>query len=143
MQRFSRILEKQSSLQMSQVFPFPCIGDQMGFAFQGFYKRDQEPIKQLDSHTTCTCTHKSKNEPMSAACEEVPGPLTNFGPALSEAVSPNRCCSHRVLLPLHFAGLRRGLARYEIFAPFVIFCEKNSTTGYAQKDPKITKDSNW
>ena len=25
----SRILEKQNWLQMSQVFPFPCIGDQM------------------------------------------------------------------------------------------------------------------
>ena len=33
----ARILEKRNSLQMSQVFPFPYIGDQMGLAFQGFY----------------------------------------------------------------------------------------------------------
>ena len=58
-------LEKQTSLQMSQVFPFPCIGDQLGLAFQGFY---------------------------------------------SEAASLNRCCSHGALLPLHLAGLTRGLA---------------------------------
>ena len=43
----SRILEKQNSLQMSQVFPFPCIGDQMGFAFQGFYKRDPRTGKVI------------------------------------------------------------------------------------------------
>jgi len=31
-----RILEKQNRLQMSQVFPFSCIDDQMGVVFQGF-----------------------------------------------------------------------------------------------------------
>ena len=36
---FARILEKQNRLQMSQVFPFSCIDDQMGVVFQGFYKR--------------------------------------------------------------------------------------------------------
>jgi len=35
----ARILEKQNSLQMSQVLPFACIGDQIDLAFQGFYKR--------------------------------------------------------------------------------------------------------
>ena len=39
--RFSRILEKQNRLQMSQVFPFSCIDDQMGVAFQGFYERER------------------------------------------------------------------------------------------------------
>jgi len=37
--RAARILEKQNRLQMSQVFPVSCIDDQMGLAFQGFYKR--------------------------------------------------------------------------------------------------------
>ena len=36
---FARILEKQNRLQMTQVFPFSCIDDQMGVVFQGFYKR--------------------------------------------------------------------------------------------------------
>jgi len=35
----ARILEKQNPLQMSQVFSGSCIDDQMGVAFQGFYKR--------------------------------------------------------------------------------------------------------
>src|SRR6516225_11337441 len=34
-----------------------------------------------------------------------------FKDSISEAASPNRCCSHAVLLPLHLAGLRRRLAR--------------------------------
>jgi hypothetical protein len=46
-QACARILEKQDSLQMSQVFPFSCIGDQMGFAFQGFYKRDPRTGKVI------------------------------------------------------------------------------------------------
>jgi len=37
----ARILERQNRLQMSRVSPFPCIDDQMGLAFQGFYKRDR------------------------------------------------------------------------------------------------------
>src|SRR6516225_4922812 len=40
---FARILEKQNRLQMSQVFPFSCIDDQMGVVFQGFYKRAASP----------------------------------------------------------------------------------------------------
>jgi uncharacterized protein len=41
----ARILEKRNSLQMSQVFPFSYIGNQMGLAFQGFYKRDRRTGK--------------------------------------------------------------------------------------------------
>ena len=35
----TRILEKQNRLQMSQIFPFSCIDDQMRVVFQGFYKQ--------------------------------------------------------------------------------------------------------
>src|SRR5262249_24343568 len=57
--------------------------------------------------------HQLKYQPLPAEREKVPGllTLTNFGPAVSEAASPNRCCSHSALLPLHLAGRRRGLAR--------------------------------
>ena len=41
----TRILEKRNSLQMSQVFPFPYISNQMGLAFQGFYERDRRTGK--------------------------------------------------------------------------------------------------
>jgi hypothetical protein len=44
----SRILEKQNRLQKSQVSPFSCTDDQMGLAFQGFYKRDRETDKVTD-----------------------------------------------------------------------------------------------
>jgi uncharacterized protein DUF4340 len=33
---------------------------------------------------------------------------------VSEAASPNRCCSHAVLVSLHLAGLRRALARMKL-----------------------------
>ena len=62
----ARILEKQNSLQMSRVFPFPGIGIRWVLLFKD---------------------------------------------SISEAASPNRFCSHAALLPLHFAGLRSGLAR--------------------------------
>jgi hypothetical protein len=39
---FSRILEKQNSLQTSQVFSVCLHWSFGGFAFQGFYKRDRE-----------------------------------------------------------------------------------------------------
>jgi hypothetical protein len=45
MTRCARILEKQNSLQMSQVFSLACFGAQMGLAFQGFYKRDRKTGK--------------------------------------------------------------------------------------------------
>src|SRR6516165_3935066 len=51
-----RILEKQNQLQMSQVFPFPCIEDQTGLAFQGFYKRGPftPPTPLSTDHVTPT-----------------------------------------------------------------------------------------
>jgi hypothetical protein len=35
----SRILEKQNRVQTSQVFLFRSVDDQLGLAFQGFYKQ--------------------------------------------------------------------------------------------------------
>src|SRR6516162_6285089 len=43
--KLARILEKQNRLQMSQVFPFSCIDDQMGVAFQGFYSEAASPTR--------------------------------------------------------------------------------------------------
>ena len=48
----ARILEKQNRLQMSQVFSFSCIDDQMGVAFQGFYNAlHQAALNTLDFST--------------------------------------------------------------------------------------------
>jgi hypothetical protein len=45
----SRILEKQNSLQMSQVFSLACFGAQMGLAFQGFKSKNQTlPVVRED-----------------------------------------------------------------------------------------------
>src|SRR6516164_2368327 len=41
--KLARILEKQNRLQMSQVFPFSCIDDQMGVAFQDSIARPLHP----------------------------------------------------------------------------------------------------
>src|SRR5262249_27671315 len=54
----ARILEKRNSLQMSQVFPFPYIGNQMGLAFQGFYERDRRTGKVVGfPHLVHACTN--------------------------------------------------------------------------------------
>jgi len=99
---------------MSQVFPFPYIGDQMSLAFQGFYKRDRRTGK-VTGFPHQLCRHAQiKKQPLPAVHEEVPGLLTlnkfrsrcergRF--ALTDA-APTRS-----LLPLQLAGLRRGLAR--------------------------------
>ena len=44
--KVTRILEKQNSLRVSQVFTFACIGDQMGLAFQGFYGAAWEAARE-------------------------------------------------------------------------------------------------
>src|ERR1700758_5287889 len=61
---------------MSQVFPFPYIGDQMGLAFQDSISGTEEPVKLSDCHPNCTCMHKSKDQALPAVREEVPGLLT-------------------------------------------------------------------
>jgi|SRR5215469_3586628 len=97
----SRILEKRNSLQMSQVFRFPYIGDQRGVAFQGFYKRDRRTGKVIGFPHQLYMHAQIKRSTAAALREEVPGfsTQTDFGPAVSEAASPKRCCSHAVLLP--------------------------------------------
>jgi hypothetical protein len=62
----SRILEKQNSLQMSQVFSFARIGGQMGLAFQGFYKRDRRTDKL--SGFPRQIEHAHTNQKPNAAC---------------------------------------------------------------------------
>src|SRR5690349_22411713 len=102
----TRILEKRNLLQMSQIFPFPYIGDQMGLAFQGFYKRDRRTGKVIGLPPQLYMQHKSKDQALPAVREEVPGLLTlnKFRSRRERAASPNRCCSHAVLLSLHLAG---------------------------------------
>src|SRR5262249_52160651 len=73
----ARILEKQNSLQMSQVFPFPCIGDQMGLAFQGFYKRDRKKTDKATTFPDQLYMHAQIKKPTAARCARgLPGPLT-------------------------------------------------------------------
>ncbi len=88
---------------MSQVFPFACIGDQMSLAFQGFYKRDRRTGK-VTGFPHQLYMHAQIKKPTAARCARGSVrtlTLNNFGPALSEAASPNRCRSHGVLLALH------------------------------------------
>ena len=61
---------------MSQVFPFPYIGDQMGLAFQGFYKRERRTGKVIGLSPQLYSMHKSKDQALPAVREEVPGLLT-------------------------------------------------------------------
>ena len=100
---------------MSQVFPFPCIGDQMALLFKDSISGTEEAVKLSDPHTTCTCMHKSKDQPVR---EEVPGLLTlnKFRSRCERGRFTQPMLLHAVLLPLHFAGLRRGLARGMILA---------------------------
>jgi hypothetical protein len=95
---------------MSQVFPFPCIGDQMALLFKDSISGTEEAVKLSDPHTNCTCMHKSKDQPVR---EEVPGLLTlnKFRSRCERGRFTQPMLLHAVLLPLHLAGLRRGLAR--------------------------------
>jgi hypothetical protein len=68
----ARILEKQNSLQMSQVFSFARIGDQMGLAFQGFYKRDRRTDKLSDSQAKLNMHTQIKNQTLPAAAINCP-----------------------------------------------------------------------
>jgi hypothetical protein len=96
---------------MSQVFPFPCIGDQMALLFKDSISGTEEAVKLSDPHTNCTCMHKSKDQPVR---EEVPGLLTlnKFRSRCERGRFTQPMLLHAVLLPLHLAGLRRGLASY-------------------------------
>ena len=69
----TRILEKQNTLQMSQVFPFACIGDQMGLAFQGFYKRDRGSGKVTKFPRQLNVYAQIKEQTLSAAREDWTG----------------------------------------------------------------------
>jgi hypothetical protein len=61
---------------MSQVFPCPRIGDQMSFAFQGFYERDRRTAKVNAFPHQLNMQAQIKNQPRPAVREEVPGLLT-------------------------------------------------------------------
>jgi hypothetical protein len=69
----------------------------------------EEPVKLSDSHTNCTCMHKSKYQRLPAVREEGPGLLT-LNKFRSRCERGRFTCSHAVLLSLHLARLRRGLA---------------------------------
>jgi len=63
----------------------------------------EESVKLPDSHSNCNARTKGKKQWRHAAREELPEFLTlnKFRSRMSEAASPNRCCSHAALLPLH------------------------------------------
>jgi hypothetical protein len=68
------------------------------------------PVKLPDSTPIEHARTNKKRCPLRA---NMPGLLilNKFRSRVSEAASPNRCCSHAALLSLNLAGLRRGLAR--------------------------------
>src|SRR5262249_9273732 len=106
----TRILEKQNRLQMSQVFPFSCIDDQTGLAFQGFYERDRGTGKVIGFPHQCKM-HAQIQKPSAAHFARKIArtfTLNKFRSRISEAASPKRCCSHAALLTLRS---RRSEAR--------------------------------
>jgi hypothetical protein len=72
----SRILEKRNSLQMSQVFRFRTSVIRWASLFKDSISGTEKPVKSPDSHANCTCMPKSKDQPLPAVREEVPGLLT-------------------------------------------------------------------
>jgi hypothetical protein len=105
----SRILEKQNWLQMSQVFMFAYVGDQMVLAFQGFYKRDRRRAKVIGLPDRLNMHAQSKTKALPAAREKLPRflPLTNFGPAVARPLHPTDAAPQPTMVALHLAGLRR------------------------------------
>src|SRR5215467_7016333 len=67
---FSRILEKQNRLQMSQVFPFRASMIKWALLFKDSMSGTEERVKLPDSHTNCKCTHRSKTLPASRNCPD-------------------------------------------------------------------------
>jgi len=61
---------------MSQVFVFPRIGDQMGLAFQGFYKLDRRTAKVIGLPHHLYMHAQIKVLTAAHLREEVPGLLT-------------------------------------------------------------------
>ena len=82
----------------------------MALLFKDSISGTEEAVKLSDPHTNCTCMHKSKDQPVR---EEVPGLLTlnKFRSRCERGRFTQPMLLHAVLLPLHLAGLRCGLAR--------------------------------
>ena len=109
----SRILEKQKSLEMSQVFCCVCTLGMRWFCFSRILKAGpRNGVKLPHSRNNCTCTHKSENQrsPLYAR-NSLTFTLNKFRSRISEAASLNRCCAPtRPCYPYTWRGLRRGLA---------------------------------
>src|ERR1700750_774679 len=96
---------------MSEVFPLRASLIRWALLFKDSIGGTEETDKvtgcprQLNMHAQ----FKNRTLPLR---EELPGLLTlnQLRSRGSEAASPNPCCSYAALLPLHLAGLRRGLA---------------------------------
>jgi hypothetical protein len=87
-------------LQMSQVFPLPYIDDPMCLAFQGFYERDRATGKVAGfPHRLYTRTQTKTPDAAGSArgITRIFNPQQNRS-RISEAASPNRCCSYTTLL---------------------------------------------
>src|SRR5262249_55008136 len=96
---------------MSQVFPFRASMIKWALLFKDSMSGTEERVKLPDCHTNCKGTNRSKpkrSPPRGIAWTFTPG---KFRSRISEAASPNCCCSHAALLPLDLAGVRRGLAK--------------------------------
>jgi hypothetical protein len=90
----TRILEKQNRLQMSQVFPFRASMIKWALLFKDSMSGTEERVKSPDSHTNCKCTHRSKTKRCPARGITRTFTPSKFRSRISEAASPNRCCSH-------------------------------------------------
>src|ERR1700745_1087873 len=111
--RFARILEKQNSLQMSQVFPLRASLIRWALLFKDSIGGTEETDKVTGCPRQLNMHAQFKNRTLPAA-RGIARLLTHnkLRSRGSEAASPNPCCSYAALLPLHLTGLRRGLASF-------------------------------
>jgi hypothetical protein len=110
----SRILEKQNSLQMSQIFSRSRTLVFRSFCFSRILQAGPRNPKVLNSKTSSISEHESKPKcDMAIASGDLPGPLTftKFGPAKARPLRHVDAAPNSTLIPLNLAVLRRGLAR--------------------------------
>jgi hypothetical protein len=110
---FARILEKQNSLQMSQIFSRSRTSHSVVLLFKDSTAGPRKP-KVLNSKTSSIRRHESKpKRNIAIGSGDLPGPLTstNFGPAKARPLHHAATAPNPTLIPLNLAGLRCGLAR--------------------------------
>jgi hypothetical protein len=94
----SRILIKQNRLLMSQVSPFRVSMIKWALLFKDSMSGTEERVKLPNSHSNYKCTHRSKTKRCPPRGIAWTFTFNKLRSRISEAASPNRCCSHAALL---------------------------------------------